>query len=87
MRPEVSIIITDYVLTKPTCKSDLIRNSFFYKSINDWNSLDQSIVNAVSVDIFKDRLSATYKQGIAEASTKTGARGHSQPTAENKTKA
>ena len=40
----------------PTSKTDTYRYSYFPKTISEWNELSDSVVNAQSTEIFKDRL-------------------------------
>ena len=40
----------------PTSKTDTYRHSYFPKTISEWNELSDSVVNAQSTEIFKDRL-------------------------------
>ena len=40
----------------PSSKTDTYRNSYFPKTISEWNELPDYIVNAESANIFKDRL-------------------------------
>ena len=40
----------------PSSKTDTYRNSYFPKTISEWNELPEHIVNAESANIFKDRL-------------------------------
>ena len=39
--------------------SDIYKHSFFVQTIVDWNQLDNCVVSADSVDIFKSRLEET----------------------------
>jgi len=41
---------------KPRCRNVLRKNSFSLRVIDDWNSLPQSVVNASSVNDFKNKL-------------------------------
>ena len=40
----------------PPAKTQVYRNSFFVKTIREWNQLDETIVTAPSADAFKSRL-------------------------------
>ena len=37
----------------PRAKKDIVKFSFFPRTINEWNSLPEDIVNSKSVDSFK----------------------------------
>ena len=39
-----------------SCGSEVARNSFFYRSIVDWNNLDSNIVNVPTLEMFRSRL-------------------------------
>jgi len=41
---------------KPRCCTDLRKNSFSLRVIDDWNSLPKSVVSASSVNDFKNKL-------------------------------
>ena len=43
----------DFIVTKKHCNSDLVRGSFFYKTIDDWNQLDRENFLVTSPDGFK----------------------------------
>ncbi len=43
-------------LFKPRFESELRRDAFSQRIIDDWNSLTEKIVNSESLDIFKGRL-------------------------------
>ena len=43
----------DFIFTKKHCNSDLVRCSFFYKAIDDWNQLDRENFLVTSPDGFK----------------------------------
>ena len=40
----------------PRAKKDIFKFSFFPRTINEWNSLPEDIVNTTSVDSFKSKL-------------------------------
>ena len=46
---------------KPTVKSELHKQCFYIRSIDDWNSLEQNIIDAPSLTIFRDRVHHTYR--------------------------
>ena len=46
----------DFKLKKPNYKNTSKRRMFSFRVINDWNSLSNDIVNAPSLNCFKNRL-------------------------------
>ena len=46
------------MLFKPALKKplDVVKNSFYYRTINDWNSLTKTEVSKPSVDTFRTSL-------------------------------
>jgi len=48
-------------LFKPRCKSTIRRSFFSNRVINVWNSLPQHVVDATTVNMFKNRLDNTWK--------------------------
>ena len=44
-----------------SCNTEAYRNSFFPRTVKDWNSLSDSIVKSDSVDIFKKYIFELYK--------------------------
>ena len=43
-------------LTVPVAKTNINKNSFFIRTIKDWNLLDEETVTATSIENFKERL-------------------------------
>ena len=40
------------------------KNSFFPRTIREWNALDASLVDSPSVDAFRERLKATHRRQL-----------------------
>jgi hypothetical protein len=57
-------------LFKSRCKSELRKNSFSQRIIEDWNSLTESIVSAESIDSFKAKVDKHWKNDWYKISTK-----------------
>ena len=56
----------DRCYTVPTSMTEQRKNSFFVRTTIEWNSLDDSIVNANSVDIFKSSLGTAINMIASE---------------------
>ena len=50
-------ILHDNCYQLPQSKTTIYKNSFFPKTISDWNELPKFVVEAENINIFKDRLS------------------------------
>ncbi len=48
-------------LFKPRCEKDIRKGSFSHRVVDDWNSLPSDVVNAVSLNAFKNRLDKHWK--------------------------
>jgi len=48
-------------LFKPRCRTTVRKQFFTNRIINQWNSLPQEVINATTVNIFKNRLDKTWK--------------------------
>ena len=46
--------------TVPTSSTDQYRNSYFVKTVEDWNKLENSTVSATSLEEFKNKLPKSY---------------------------
>ena len=46
----------NFTLQKEYCRNNIIKDSFFYRSVDDWNNLCLDTVNAPSIDIFRTEL-------------------------------
>ena len=44
---------------RPRVNTDVLKNSFVFRTIIEWNTLPASVIQAVSVNVFKSRLTAT----------------------------
>jgi hypothetical protein len=52
----------DRAFSVPHCRTEQQKNSFFVRTISDWNQLDNTIVTAPSPETFRSRLAASYQQ-------------------------
>ena len=46
------------------CRSNIEKESFPNRVIETWNSLDEEIVTAKNIQLFKTKLDERYSQGI-----------------------
>ena len=46
----------NFKIKKEHCKIDIRKNSFTFRVINQWNDLDDIVVNSKNVNEFKNRL-------------------------------
>ena len=53
----------NFIISRPTCTSELVRNSFFYQSIIDWNRLDSDMFVVDSCEKFKLHLLKSFERG------------------------
>ena len=59
-------IVENYSANNSKCykpipaKTENFRNSFFVRTIYDWNKLDDSVINSGSVNSFRNRLSTSH---------------------------
>ena len=59
-------IVENYSTNNPKCykpipaKTENFKNSFFVRTIYDWNKLDDSVINSDSVNSFRNRLSTSH---------------------------
>ena len=51
----------DFKFVVPWAKKDILKFSFFQRTINDWNSLPKNVVNATSVDSLKSKLASSFQ--------------------------
>jgi len=71
-------------LFKPRCRSTIRRSFFSNRVINVWNSLLQHVVDAMTVNMFKNRLDKTWKDmGSYRAEKLTGSSSTSTSTSMN----
>ena len=59
-------IVENYATNNSKCytpipaKTENFKNSFFVRTIYDWNKLDDSVINSDSVNSFRNRLSTSH---------------------------
>ena len=51
----------DYKLKKVRCNTSLRQNFFSYRIVDTWNNLHDTVVDAPSLQAFKNRLDAKWK--------------------------
>ena len=49
-------------LFKPRCSKDVRKSSFSHRVIDDWNSLPSNVINAISLNAFKNRLDKHWQE-------------------------
>ena len=49
-------------LSKPRCRTNVRKNTFSHRVIDDWNSLPEVVVQAPTIDAFKTRLDRCWKE-------------------------
>ena len=51
-----------FKLTKPRCRTNVRKDAFSHRIVNDWNSLPEQVVEAPTIDAFKIRLDSHWKE-------------------------
>ena len=50
-----------YKLVAKRFQTDIAKNYFTYSIVNEWNSLPSHVVNAIDINMFKNRLDKEFK--------------------------
>ena len=54
------------IFNLPSARTNSYKNSFFPSTMNDWNSLDDTIRNSLSISSFKSKLKTNFHTTLAE---------------------